>query len=272
MKPQLVALDLDDTLLSPDLSIAAINADAVRRALALGVKVVLASGRTIDSMRGYAQELGMRGRDLPIICANGAEVRDVDTEAILRRIALTPHACRMALSALKDLGLPAQTYEEGIILVSERNAWTDEDSRLTGLGQRLANGHEELAALPRSKLLAAAEPERISALFAEMQSRLAGIANVLISKPCFMEILPPGADKGHALAWVAERYGIARERVMAVGDSGNDIGMLSWAGIACCPADARADVRAITPHIAEKPHEEGAVAELLERFLFRADS
>jgi hydroxymethylpyrimidine pyrophosphatase-like HAD family hydrolase len=85
-----------------------------------------------------------------------------------------------------------------------------------------------------------------------------------------MEILPPGADKGHALAWVAERYGIARERVMAVGDSGNDIGMLSWAGIACCPADARADVRAITPHIAEKPHEEGAVAELLERFIFQA--
>jgi hydroxymethylpyrimidine pyrophosphatase-like HAD family hydrolase len=242
MKPQLVALDLDDTLLSPDLSIGALNGDAVRRALAAGVKIVLASGRTIDSMRGYAEELGMRGRDLPIICANGAEVRDVDTEAILRRIALTPHACRMALSALKELGLPAQTYEEGIILVSERNAWTDEDSRLTGLDQRLA----------------------------EMQKRLAGIATVLISKPCFMEILPPGADKGHALAWVAERYGIARERVMAVGDSGNDIGMLSWAGIACCPADARADVRAITPHIAEKPHEEGAVAELLERFIFRS--
>lgn len=266
MKPAMLALDLDDTLLAPDLSIPPENAAAVKRLLDAGVPVLLASGRTIDSMRGYAEELGMRGRGLPMICVNGAEVRDVDTEEVLRRVALTPHACRLALSALQAVGLPAQAYEDGIIVVSERNEWTDEDSRLTGLGVRVAAGLDELSASPRSKLIAAAEPSRIAAVLDEVRSRLAGVANVLISKPCFMEILPPGADKGEALAWVAARYGIAREAVMAVGDSGNDLGMLGWAGFSCAPADARPDVRKIARYVAERGHAEGAVAELIDRF------
>jgi len=266
MKPALLALDLDDTLLAPDLSIPPENAAAVQRLLDAGIPVVLASGRTIDSMRRYAAALDMRGRDLPIICVNGAEVRDVDSEEVLRRIALTPKACRLALSVLAEVGLPAQAYEDGIIVVSERNEWTDEDSRLTGLDVRLASGPDELSSVARSKFIAAAAPARIMEVFEQVRTRLAGVATVLISKPCFMEILPPGADKGEALAWVAERYGIAREAVMAIGDSGNDLGMLGWAGYSCAPADARPDVRALARYVAQRGHAEGAVAELIARF------
>jgi hypothetical protein len=268
MKPALIALDLDDTLLSPDLSISDLNNDAVHRVLAEGIPVILASGRTVDSMRGYARQLDIYGRGLPMICANGAEVRDTDSEAILRRLALTPHACRMALSVLQDLGLPAQAYEEGFIVVSEHNKWTEEDCRLTGLGIRLADGKDELATIPRTKLIASGEPALISRVYEEVKLRLAGIAHVLVSKPCFLEILPPGADKGEALAWVATGMGVPREAVMAVGDSGNDLGMLGWAGIGCTPADARADVRAVARHVATRGHEDGAVAELLGRFVF----
>lgn len=266
MKPALIALDLDDTLLSPDLSISELNKTAVHRVLEEGIPVILASGRTIDSMRGYARQLDMHGRGLPMICVNGAEVRDTDSETVLRKLALTPHACRMALTVLQDLGLPAQAYEEGFIVVSERNKWTEEDCRLTGLGIRLATGDEELATIPRSKLIASGEPDLISRVYEEVKQRLTGVAHVLISKPCFLEILPPGADKGEALAWVAMERGVSQEAVMAIGDSGNDLGMLQWAGISCSPADARPDVRAIARHVASRGHADGAVAELLERF------
>lgn len=268
MKPALVVLDLDDTLLSPDLSISDLNVDAVGRVLDAGIPVILASGRTIDSMRGYARQLGIHGRGLPIISANGAEVRDTDSETVLRRIALTPHACRIALGVLQELGLPAQAYEEGFIIVSEHNKWTEEDCRLTGLGIRLAVDNEELGAIPRSKLIASGEPALISRLYEEVKSRLAGIAHVLISKPCFLEILPPGADKGEALAWVASGMNIHREAVMAVGDSGNDLGMLGWAGTSCAPADARPDVRSVARYVSTRGHADGAVAELIDRFIF----
>ena len=92
MPVRLIALDLDDTLLSPDLSISPDNAAAVREALDAGIATILASGRTIASMRPYAASLGMLGRGLPIICVNGAEIRDVDSSAMSRRLVLPEDA------------------------------------------------------------------------------------------------------------------------------------------------------------------------------------
>jgi len=263
----LVALDLDDTLLDPDLGINRLNLAAVKRALAVGVPVVLASGRTIASMAPYAAELGMQGRGLPMICVNGAEVRDLDSGGTLRRIALSPEDIREALTVLSDLGLPAQVYEDELIIATEWNEWTQEDSRLTGLANRVAERLDEMHAVPRGKLIAAGPPDHIGRVVDEARSRLARFAHVVVSKPYFMEILPHGADKGEALSWVAARFGVPREEVMAVGDSGNDIGMLRWAGLGCAPADARADVLAIAAVVSPLAHHEGAVAELLERFV-----
>lgn len=265
MRISLIALDLDDTLLAPDLSIPPANRDAVGRALEAGIPVILASGRTIDSMLPYARELGMDGRGLPMICVNGAEVRDVDTQETLRRLTLSPADCTRIIEIVTGLGLPVQAYEDGRILVSRRNGWTEEDSRLTGLPNRIATPGE-LASLPRSKLLAAGEPEHIRRVLEEARRSLAGVAELLVSKPCFLEILPPGADKGHALAWIARRLGVERENVMAIGDSGNDIGMVAWAGTGCAPSDARADVLAVARFVSSLPHDRGAVAELLARF------
>ncbi len=266
MRISLVALDLDDTLLAPDLTVPEANARAVRRVLASGIPVILASGRTVESMMPYAIGLGMPGRGLPMICVNGAEIREVDGGAMLRRITLSPADCSRVVEALARLGLPCQAYDEGTILVSERNPWTEEDSRLTGLPNRVATA-AELASVPRSKLLAAGDPGRIQAALPEARRLLAGVAELLVSKPCFLEVLPPGADKAHALAWTAERLGVPREEVMAVGDSGNDLGMVAWAGAGCAPADARADVLAAARHVSTLPHGEGAVAELLSRLL-----
>jgi len=266
MSIQLIAIDLDDTLLNPQLLIHPDNLDAVRRALDAGIQVMLASGRTVESMMPYAVELGMKGRGLPMICANGAEVRDVDSGAIIRHLTLSREACLSAIETLSGYGLPVQAYDDEGIIVTEHNHWTDRDHLLTGLSIRLASRPEDIANKPRSKLLSAGSPERVAELAPILRKRFAGMAEIVISKPYFIEILPAGADKGEALAWVAETRGIPRENVMAIGDAGNDIGMITWAGIGCAPSDARPDVAAIARHTSVLPHESGAVAELIERF------
>lgn len=271
MPIQLIALDLDDTLLTPDLLIHPANLAAVRKALAAGIQVMLASGRTVESMMPYAEELGMKGRGLPMICANGAEVRDVDTGAVVRRLTLSPEACRTAIEALSGYGLPVQAYDDEGIIVTEHNHWTDRDRQLTGLPIRLASGPEDIASQPRTKLLSAGTPERVAELAPVLRKRFAGLAEVVISKPYFIEILPPGADKGEALAWVAETRGIPRESVMSVGDAGNDLGMVTWAGAGCAPSDARPDVLAAARHVSVLPHDAGAVAELIERYALIPD-
>lgn len=265
MPVRLIALDLDDTLLSPDLSISPDNAAAVREALDAGIATILASGRTIASMRPYAASLGMLGRGLPIVCVNGAEIRDVDSSAIIRRLVLPEDACALVTEELASHGLPVQAYDDDCIVVTEPNAWTDRDSALTGLPSRVAVDRRELSERPRSKLLSAGDPARIAELAPLLRERLDGIAEIVISKPYFLEVLPAGADKGEALAWVAAARGVPREEVMAVGDAGNDVGMVSWAGLGCAPADAREEVLAIARHVSPRAHDRDAVAELIRR-------
>ncbi len=267
MHVSLVALDLDDTLLSPDLTIGKANLSAVQAVLETGVPVILASGRTIESMEPYARQLGMIGRGLPMICVNGAEVRSLDLGKILRRITLSPADCAFALEVLREYGLPVQAYEPGVIIVSEKNDWTERDSKLTGLPNRKAKDSQELASIPRSKLLASGDPVRIAEALPAIKERLAGKANVLLSKPYFMEILPMGADKEHALAWVAARLSIPQAEVMAIGDAQNDLGMIRWAGFGCAPADAIPEILGLAKHHSRFSHEHGAVADLLERLV-----
>ncbi len=267
MPIKLIAIDLDDTLLTPELRIHPANHSAVHRAIDADIIVMLASGRTIESMMPFAIELGMKGRGLPMICANGAEVRDVDSGRILRHRTLSRDDCLAAIEVLRSYGLPVQAYDEHGIIVSERNVWTDRDSELTGLPNRVASSSEEIAALPRSKLLSAGDPELLAKLAPTLKARFYGTAEVVISKPYFIEILPLGTDKGEALAWVAQTRGLARDEVMAIGDAGNDIGMVSWAGYGCAPSDARAEVLAVAAYVSPLPHDAGAVAQLIERLV-----
>ncbi len=267
MHISLVALDLDDTLLSPDLTISKVNLSAVQAVLDTGIPVVLASGRTIESMEAYARQLGMIGRGLPIICVNGAEVRSLDLGTVLRRITLSTDDCAVALEVLREFGLPVQAYEPGLIIVSEKNDWTERDSKLTGLPNRKARHPQELASIPRSKLLASGDPARIAEVLPAVREKLAGRAHILLSKPYFMEILPIGADKEHALSWVASRLSIPQAEVMAIGDAQNDLGMIRWAGFGCAPADAIPEILGVARYHSQFAHEHGAVADLLERLV-----
>ena len=83
----------------------------------------------------------------------------------------------------------------------------------------------------------------------------------LIDAPS-LEMNHPTANKGDALKRFATRLGIARGRVLAVGDSENDIPMLSWARHGVSMPCANAEVR----HAADEQLEGDdpvALAELL---------
>ena len=80
------------------------------------------------------------------------------------------------------------------------------------------------------------------------------------------ELMPAGVHKGWALETLACRLGIAREEVVAFGDSENDIPMLRWAGTGVAMANASEEVRAAADAVTG-PCREGGVAQALHRML-----
>jgi Cof subfamily protein (haloacid dehalogenase superfamily) len=265
MKVDLIAIDLDDTLLRADLTISDRNKRTLAEATSQGIRVVLASGRNVHSMRAYAEELGLVGPGDYMICSNGAEILHSASCRILDERRLDPGLCREIAQAIEERGFPWQIYEEGIIHVSKSNAWALEDSRLTGQPVILVEDREEFFARGLTKFVVPGEPALIVGLLDDLKRLFRDRAIVLTSKPYFLEVLSPGADKGSALERLAGMLGLPLSSAMAVGDAMNDLGMVRAAGLGCAPANAVPEVKAAARYVSERTNEEDAVADLVER-------
>jgi len=265
MKVDLIAIDLDDTLLRADLGISEGNKRAIAEASSRGIRVVLASGRNQHSMRAYADELGLLGPGDYMICSNGAEIVHSSSGRILDERRLEPELCREVAREIEKRGFPWQIYEEGIIHVSRSNDWALEDSRLTGQPTILIEDREEFFSRGLIKLVVPGEARLISGLLDELRERFEGRAIVLTSKPYFLEVLPLGADKGSAMERLAGMLDLPISGTMAIGDAMNDLGMVRAAGLGCAPANAIPDVKAAARYVSLRTNEDDAVADLIER-------
>ncbi len=269
MSIDLIALDLDDTLLRADLTISARNRSVLCAASARGVKIVLASGRNIHSMKRYAEELDAAGPGEFMICTNGAEIMETATGQRVYQREIGGALCQEIAAAITARGFSWLIYEGGKIFASQPHPWNDEDVRLTGQGLEVVRPEDVPALLSRghTKFVVPAEPERIAILRKEMSVEFAGRAEVLTSKPYLLEILSDGVDKGDALARLCAQLGIEIGRTIACGDAVNDLGMLKAAGLGCCPANAIAETKAVAGHISALTNEEDFVADVVERFV-----
>lgn len=265
---KLIALDLDDTLLRADLSISEENKRALQRAENLGVHIVLASGRNFYSMRRYSEELFIKRRGDYLIGSNGAQLIQASTGKLMEDLKLSSDFCRDMAREFDRKGYYWQLYIEGKIYCNRMNEWALLDNRLTGQPLEVIPDTETILSHDQTKILACGEPPRIESLYKELKISLGNRFEIVTSKPCFLEILPKGANKGAALERLAKRLRIGMESILAVGDERNDIDMIQKAGWGCAPANAVQDLRAVARFVSEKTNEDDAVADILNHLLF----
>ena len=127
---KLAAIDLDGTLLGPDHAISDANTLAVRRLQAVGVQVVLASGRHFNAMRKYVAELG--GVQWVVSC-QGGEVSSADRTTVLNRQFLTAPEVEQTLESGRSRGFSAVAYGvEGVFTDSTSDFEMDFYTELVG--------------------------------------------------------------------------------------------------------------------------------------------
>ena len=112
----LIALDLDGTLLDSRARISAGNAVAIAACHAAGVQVTLATGKLLVSARLIAEQLGLTE---PQITANGAVIMAVGAATPLRVAAMPNEGYQQAMAALLAAGLPAAAYTPFAIYTPE---------------------------------------------------------------------------------------------------------------------------------------------------------
>ncbi len=263
MAIKLVALDLDDTLLDNKRTISPRSAAVIRRAIAGGVTVTMATGRMFCSARPYAEQLEL---DVPLITYNGALIRRaLSAETLLHR-PIDEETAREVLALFRDRGWYIQVYLDDKLYVKERDAnarYYEDIAGVTAIpvGEALYSP----TGAP-TKLLAMAEPGKIGEIGAAVKAAFGDRLYAAASKPNYLELTNPTVNKGVALGFLAERLGIGREEVMAVGDSSNDMDMLAYAGLGVAMGNAAPAVKAAADAVTGANDADG-VAEAIEKYV-----
>ncbi|SMC40755.1 Cof-type HAD-IIB family hydrolase [Sporomusa malonica] len=263
MTIKLVALDLDDTLLDSKLAVSPRACEAIRKAVAQGVTVTIATGRMYCSALPYARQLGL---DVPLITYNGALIKSSISGETLLHQPVDKELARQALELCREHGWYIQTYVNDELYVKEIDQYADYYSRLSGapaiaLGDAFFTGGER-----PTKMLTMSTQEGIIEIYNTFKAVFGNKLNLAISKPTFMEITDPAANKGRALAFLADKLRIKQEEIMALGDSGNDLDMVKYAGWGVAMGNASAAVKAAA-RLETLSNDADGVAEAIEKYV-----
>ena len=260
---RLVAIDIDDTLLTPDRQVTPATRKAIASAVAGGTKVVLATGRMFCAAEPFARELELPG---PLIAYQGALIKDLAAERIWRHLAIEGGILQELLHWLEERRLHINLYIDDELYVEEMNAFAERYARLNKIDVKTVGPLSVFRPSLATKVVVIEEPDLLAQLLPQAQVAFGSVLAVNRSLPHLLEFGHPEALKSRALAWLGEKWGITPQEMMAIGDGENDLDMLAFAGIGVAMANAPAVVRAAADHITSANTADG-VALALARFL-----
>lgn len=261
---KLLAMDLDGTLIGNDLLLSDRVKAAVARAQAAGVQAALATGRMFRASLPYAQELGI---STPLICYQGALVRDVRDDTVLYHQPVPLDAAKEAIAEAEQRGLVALGYVDDWCYTSKDTPEAQFYGRHSRVQPRFVGDLRAWLSVPPTKLVIVSTAEQTDANVAHFRQVFGNRLNVTKSYPLFTEIIHPEVSKGRALARLAAILGVAREEVAAIGDNLNDLDMITYAGLGIAMGNGAASVREVAAWVCPPEAEDGVAVAIEERIL-----
>lgn len=267
---ELVAIDMDGTLLDPAHKLTARVKQAIAEARALGVHIVLTSGRPVPGLAPFLQELGIEGDDDYCIACNGGLVQRIGPRETVVEYPLSFDDFVYCEQVAREIGVHFQALDAQRMYTPNQDIsiYTVADSHLSRMPlsyRRMADMDPGMSFI---KLMMIDEPEVLDAAIARLPTALTERFAVLKSAPFFLEVFDRRAGKGPSLQKLAEHLGIDRANVMAIGDQENDLTMLQYAGTSVAMGNAIDAVKATARFETATNADEG-VAKAIERFVLQ---
>jgi Cof subfamily protein (haloacid dehalogenase superfamily) len=262
MRFDLIALDLDGTLLDPQERVSPRNRRAIESALTAGIRIVLVTGRGVDMPIRVSRELGL---NLPVICCHGALTKDFGANRTLGHIPVPLKYAKPMVEFSERRGLSIAIYAEEFFYRLEGSHLHMDDMRgpawrqVKTFADVMHTAPTFIRFLGRESVEAMEEEFRDLPLHFKYETWLDFVECAVTSRE---------ATKQRALARLCADFQVPPERVLAIGDSRNDVPMLRWAGIGVAMANALPEVREAVKHVTASNEEDG-VALAIERFALK---
>lgn len=258
IRPRLVAIDVDHTLIREDRTLSAVTIAAVARAREAGVEVVLASSRPPRGMRAFLGELSLFA-PVRFVACQGAHVASYDEDGVLEthlRVPMERAAALAAVGAARASGASICWYAGERWIVEATDPRIEREARNARFDPEV--GRFEDQEPPEKLLLISPGLDETLAL----ADRLREHVDAEISNPRYLEVTAPDVSKATGVAWIAGALGIEASAVVAMGDGRNDLGLFAWAGLSVAPANAHPDVLAAADVVTQRNDDDGIAAAL----------
>jgi Cof subfamily protein (haloacid dehalogenase superfamily) len=257
----LVATDLDGTLLRTDVTVSPRTRAALAAATAAGAAHLVVTGRGVAWTRPILDAIGYTGL---AVCGQGAQLYDAGQHRMVTSVTLDRQLARLVIAKIEAETGPLSVAAdwdglEGRVLSASGYVFH------SGLVAEPVTDQEELWAAPLNKVYIQHAELGHDAL-GELAHELAGdLVSVIVSGEGLVELLPLGLSKATGLRLAARHLGVTADRTIAFGDMPNDIPMFSWAAYGVAMANAHPALKAVADEVTFSNDEDG-VAAVLERF------
>lgn len=261
----MLVIDMDDTLLTDDHEISNENAAMLLKAQEMGVYVVLASGRPTSAMLAYAKELQCDVNNSYMISFNGSTITDLKEDKVLFEHSLTKEQIHSIYDFSQENNTHVITYLDGKIISETQSEYIDIESTITGLEHIIVPSFKDAVTTSAVKCLLLEEPSYLKTVEPILKTAMPDLS-VCMSKPFFLEAAPNGVDKGAAVHILAQKLNIHQSEIIAVGNAGNDLSMVQYAGLGVWVDNVDAELREFGDVVVASNNDHG-VAEVVQRFI-----
>lgn len=250
----LVVSDVDGTLLTKDKILTDRARRAAQRLHEAGIAFTITSSRPAIGMRFLVEPLQI---SLPVGPFNGSSIVDA-TMRPLEQSLIPPAAAARCVDLLHQAGVDIWVFTndawvtrnpDGEYVPNERRAIRAEPTIVGDFSPYLANACKIVGASSDFALLAGCE--------SQMQQALGAEATAVRSQSYYLDITPPGHDKGTFVSAMAQRLGIPLDQVATIGDMHNDVAMFEVSGLSIAMGNASDEVKSKAKRITTSNQDEG---------------
>jgi Cof subfamily protein (haloacid dehalogenase superfamily) len=255
---------MDGTLLRPDHSLSQRTIEAVRALREAGVFFSLATGRPPKAMLQQIEALGV---DLPTAAFNGGTIVHPDGSFLVAHY--LPRNAAIATLALfsGQAEVEVWVFSGGDWLLHDPHGpMVPREQHGLGYPPVVVESFEPYLDRIDKIVAASNNAPLLVELEAQLQPNVDGQAQVSRSQPVYLDVTAMQANKGEALATLAEFLGVPLEQTAAIGDGGNDPAMFHRAGLSIAMGQADEVVKLQADRVTGSNIEDGA-AEAIERFI-----
>jgi Cof subfamily protein (haloacid dehalogenase superfamily) len=157
------------------------------------------------------------------------------------------------------------TYIDGKIVSETDSEYIDIEKNITGLQHNKVLNFKEAVTTAAVKCILLQEPSYLKKVEKDLKEAMPHLS-VSMSKPFFLEVAQNGIDKAASVKFLAEKLNILQSEIIAVGNAGNDLSMIEYAGLGVWVDNVDPELRDKGDVIVASNNNHG-VAEVVRRFI-----